>query len=47
MNKSSMVTLWIDPATHQILQYVFDDMDWDFIPAARWCASATCRRRCR
>src|SRR5688572_29616793 len=32
MNKASMVTLWIDPATHQILQYVFDDMDWDFIP---------------
>ena len=32
MNKASMVTLWIDPAAHQILQYVFDDMDWDFIP---------------
>ncbi len=32
MNKSSMVTLWIDPATHQILQYVFDDIDWDFFP---------------
>jgi hypothetical protein len=32
MNKSSMVTLWIDPATHQILQYVFDDLDWDFFP---------------
>jgi hypothetical protein len=32
MNKASMVTLWIDPKTHQILQYVFDDMDWDFFP---------------
>lgn len=32
MNKASMVTLWIDPASHQILQYVFDDMDWDFFP---------------
>ena len=32
MNKSSMVTLWIDPTTHQILQYVFDDIDWDFFP---------------
>ncbi len=32
MNKSSMVTIWIDPATHQILQYVFDDIDWDFFP---------------
>jgi hypothetical protein len=32
MNKSSMVTLWIDPKSHQILQYVFDDIDWDFFP---------------
>ena len=32
MNKASMVTLWIDPAAHQILQYTFDDVDWDFFP---------------
>jgi hypothetical protein len=32
MNKASMVTLWVDPTTHQILQYTFDDMDWDFFP---------------
>ena len=32
MNKASMVTLWVDPATHQILQYTFDDLDWDFFP---------------
>ena len=32
MNRASMVTLWIDPKTHQILQYVFDDIDWDFFP---------------
>jgi hypothetical protein len=32
MNKASMVTLWIDPKTHQILQYTFDDLDWDFFP---------------
>ena len=32
MNKASMVTLWIEPKTHQILQYVFDDIDWDFFP---------------
>ena len=32
MNKASMVTLWVDPSTHQILQYTFDDMDWDFFP---------------
>lgn len=32
MNKASMVTLWIDPKTHQILQYTFENMDWDFFP---------------
>ena len=32
MNKASMVTLWIDPKTHQILQYTFADLDWDFFP---------------
>jgi hypothetical protein len=32
MNKVSMVTLWVDPATHQILQYIFDDLDMDFFP---------------
>jgi hypothetical protein len=32
MNKASMVTLWVDPKTYQILQYTFDDMDWDFFP---------------
>lgn len=33
MNKVSLVTLWIDPAQHQILQYTFDNMDFDFMPA--------------
>jgi len=32
MNKASMVTLWVDPKTYQILQYTFEDMDWDFFP---------------
>ena len=32
MNKVSLVTLWIDPAAHQILQYTFDNMDMDFLP---------------
>ncbi len=32
MNKVSLVTLWIDPKTHQILQYTFDDIDMDFFP---------------
>jgi hypothetical protein len=32
MNKVSMVTLWVDPKTFQILQYVFDNIDMDFLP---------------
>lgn len=32
MNKVSLVTLWIDPAEHQIIQYTFDNMDFDFLP---------------
>ena len=32
MNKVSLVTLWVDPAAHQVLQYTFDDIDMDFLP---------------
>jgi hypothetical protein len=32
MNKVSMVTLWVEPTTYQILQYTFDDIDMDFFP---------------
>jgi hypothetical protein len=32
MNKVSMVTLWIDPKSYQIVQYTFDDIDMDFFP---------------
>jgi hypothetical protein len=32
MNKVSLVTLWVDAAEHQILQYTFDDIDMDFLP---------------
>jgi hypothetical protein len=32
MNKVSLVTLWVDPAARQILQYTFDDIDMDFLP---------------
>ena len=32
MNKASMVTLWVDPKSYQILQYTFKDLDWDFFP---------------
>jgi hypothetical protein len=32
MNKVSLVTLWVDPAQHQIIQYTFDNMDFEFLP---------------
>jgi hypothetical protein len=32
MNKSAMVTLWVDPAEHQILKYDFENVDLDFMP---------------
>lgn len=32
MNKVALVTLWVDPATHQILQYTFDNVGMDFLP---------------
>ena len=34
MNKVALVTLWVDPAAHQILKYTFDNVDFDFLPAA-------------
>ncbi len=37
MNKSSKVTLWIDPTSHQILKYTFDDLGWNFFPG-QWLA---------
>jgi hypothetical protein len=35
MNKASLVTLWVDPAEHQIVRYTFDNMDFGFLPG-RW-----------
>lgn len=32
MNKVSLVTLWVDPAAHQILRYEFQNIDMDFLP---------------
>jgi hypothetical protein len=37
MNKSSKVTLWIEPAAHQIVKYTFDDLGWNFFPG-QWLA---------
>jgi Omp85 superfamily domain/Surface antigen variable number repeat len=33
MNKTALVTLWIDPAEHQIVKYTFDNVWLDFLPA--------------
>lgn len=33
MNKTSLVTLWIDPAEHQIVKFTFDNVWLDFLPA--------------
>ena len=32
MNKVALVTLWIEPASHQIVKYTFDNIDFDFLP---------------
>lgn len=33
MNKTSQVTLWVDPASSQIVKYTFDNVWMDFLPA--------------
>jgi hypothetical protein len=33
MNKVALVTLWIEPASHQIVKYTFDNVNFDFLPA--------------
>ncbi|MBI1874585.1 MAG: hypothetical protein HYS05_11985 [Acidobacteria bacterium] len=35
LNKVSRVTLWIDPSSHQIVKYTFENVNFDFLPA-RW-----------
>ena len=32
MNKVTRVTMWIDPAEHQIVRYTFDNADFGFLP---------------
>ncbi len=32
MNKTALVTLWVDPAEHQIVRYTFDNVWMDFLP---------------
>jgi hypothetical protein len=32
MNKVALITLWIEPASHQIVKYTFDNVNFDFLP---------------
>ena len=34
-NKTSLITLWIDPDEHQIVKFTFDNVGFDFLPG-RW-----------
>jgi len=34
MNKTSLVTLWVDPVEYQIVKYTFSNVWMDFLPAA-------------
>lgn len=40
LNKVSLVTLWVEPASYQIVKYNFDNVNVDFLPAA-WLARLT------
>jgi len=37
MNKNSLVTLWVEPRTKQIVKYTFNNVQMDFLPVA-WLA---------
>ena len=32
LNKVALITLWIEPTSHQIVKYTFDNIDFDFLP---------------
>jgi hypothetical protein len=32
MNKVALITLWVEPSSHQIVKYTFDNVDFDFLP---------------
>ena len=34
MNKNSLVTVWVEPGAKQIVKYVFDNIQMDFLPIA-------------
>ena len=35
-NKVSLVTIWVEPKTTQIVKYIFDNVNFDFLPAAQF-----------
>jgi hypothetical protein len=37
MNKNSLVTLWVEPKTKQVVKYTFDNVQLDYLPVA-WLA---------
>ena len=42
--KTSMVTLWIDPEIHQIVQYAFENAGLDFLRFDGSCGPTACGR---
>src|SRR5207247_2340652 len=34
LNKVSLVTIWVEPSSYQIVQYTFDNVNLEFLPAA-------------
>ena len=40
MDKSSLITLWVDPAEYQIVKYTFDNVGMGFLPG-RWLVRVT------
>jgi hypothetical protein len=40
MDKTSVVTIWVDPSSDQIVKYLFDNVGMDFLPGA-WLVQAT------
>jgi hypothetical protein len=35
MNKVALITMWVDPAVHQIVKFTFENVDFGFLPG-RW-----------
>jgi hypothetical protein len=33
LNKVALITLWVEPSSHQIVRYTFDNIGFDFLPA--------------